>query len=196
MALPLRQIGLLGGSFDPIHEAHLALAKAALETFHLDEVRFLPCAQQALKNHAPAPAEDRCALLRLALADEPRFGLACDELFRGGITYTYDTLMRLRAREPQAHFWFILGMDSVQSFPKWKCAEALLDLCSFIVFDRPGIEPPDHPFAARLLQHRLTGPLSTISSSELRQQLAKNHGFRYSMGKLTERYLRDHNLYS
>ncbi len=185
----------MGGSFDPLHPAHVALAKAALGTYALDEVRFLPCAQQALKGHRPAPAEDRCALLRLALADEPRLTLDCCELFRGGVTYTYDTLTLLRAREPQTHFWFIIGMDSVVSFPRWKCAERLLDLADFIVFERPGIEVPTEGVDARLLAHRLKGPLMDISSSQLRQQLAENPQFRYPMGELTERYLRDHNLY-
>ncbi len=191
----LRQVGLLGGSFDPLHGAHLALAKAALEAYALDEVRFLPCAQQALKGHQPAPQEDRCALLRLALANEPYLTLDCCELFRGGVTYTYDTLTLLRSREPQTHFWFIIGMDSVVTFPRWKYADKLLELADFIVFDRPGVDIPQEGIDPRLLAHRLKGPCMDISSSQLRRQLAENPQFRYPMGELTERYLRDHNLY-
>ncbi len=196
MLAPIRNIGILGGSFDPVHNAHIALAKAALTHFHLDEVRFLPCAQQALKDHTPAPMADRCAMLRLALAGEPQLTLDCCELFRGGKTYTYETLCHLRAQEPQARFWFIIGMDSLVSFPQWYRARELLDLCHFIVFDRPGAELPQNVFDQRLLNYRLKGPLIDLSSSELRQEVAKNQQIRYPMGELTERYLRDHNLYS
>ncbi len=191
----IRNIGLLGGSFDPVHIAHIALATEALERFQLDEVRLMPCAQQALKDHAPAPAQDRCAMLRLALAHEPRCTLDCCELFHGGKTYTYNTLTRLKAREPHAQFWFIVGMDSVLNFHRWYRAKELLDLCNFIVFDRPGVEVPERPFDSRLLTYRLQGPRIDVSSSELRQRVAKSQQIRYPMGELTERYLRDHNLY-
>ncbi len=191
----LRNIGILGGSFDPVHDAHIALAEVARDHFDLEEVRLLPCAQQALKNHTPAPPEDRCAMLRLAIANRPHLTLDCCELFRGGKTYTYETLMRLKAREPSTQFWFIIGMDSVVSFPHWYRARELLDLCNFIVFDRPGVNVPANIFDSRLLNYRLTGPQLNVSSSDLRQGVAKNSRIRYPMGELTERYLRDHNLY-
>ena len=171
-ASPLRQVGLLGGTFDPVHNAHLALAQAALEAFALDEVRFLPCAQQALKRRRPASAEARCAMLRLALADRPRFTLDCRELFRPGKTYTVDTLQELRRQEPEVHFWFIFGMDSVCDFPKWHRAETLLGLCDFIAFDRPGVPLPAHPFSPKLLAHRLRGPCLDLSSTAIREARA------------------------
>jgi nicotinate-nucleotide adenylyltransferase len=190
-----RNIGLMGGSFDPVHEGHIALAQAALETFSLDEVRFMPCAQQALKEHAPATAKDRCAMLRLALANHPQFTLDCREIYRGGKTYTYDTLMALRAEEPEATFWFIIGMDSAQSFSKWYRAEALPGLCEFILFDRPGISESTVPAVPGFKAHRLTGPLLDISSSDIRAAVAEKRPIRYAICDLEERYLRDHNLY-
>lgn len=108
----MRRVGILGGSFDPVHAAHLALARAAADTFALDEVRLMPCAQQALKRRRPAPAEDRCALLRLALGGDPRLTLDCRELWRRGKVYTIDTILELRAELPGAELWFILGMDA------------------------------------------------------------------------------------
>lgn len=172
MAQPARRIGLLGGSFDPIHRAHLALAEAAREAFALDEVRLMPCAQQALKSRRATPVEARCAMLRLALAGHPHLTLDLRECYPAGPIYTVDTLRALRAAEPNADFWFILGMDSVVSFPKWHRPEELLTLCHFIAFDRPGIEPPARPFSPKLLAHRLQGPLLDLSSTDLRAALA------------------------
>jgi nicotinate-nucleotide adenylyltransferase len=190
-----RNIGILGGSFDPVHEGHIALAQAALDTFSLDEIRFMPCAQQALKEHAPAAAKDRCAMLRLALAKHPRFVLDCREIYRGGKTYTYDTLTALRNEEPEATFWFIIGMDSARSFSKWYRAEELPNLCKFILFDRPGITAPAATEIPGLTAYRLTGPLVDISSSTIREAIAEKSTIRYAICDLEERYLRDHNLY-
>ena len=190
-----RNIGILGGSFDPIHEGHIALAQAALEAFSLDEVRFMPCAQQALKEHAPAAAKDRCAMLRLALAKHPRFVLDCREVYRGGRTYTYDTLTALRSEEPHATFWFIIGMDSARSFSKWYRAEELPSLCKFILFDRPGITAPDASTIPGLTAYRLTGPLIDLSSSSIREAIAEKSSIHHSLCDLEERYLRRHNLY-
>lgn len=191
----MRNVGLLGGSFDPVHTGHLALASAAIERFGLDEVRFIPCAQQALKETRPTAAKDRCAMLRLALSRHPNFTLDCREVIRGGKTYTYDTIHELRAAEPQTQFWFIMGMDSVCSFPRWYRAEELVTCCEFIVFDRPGVEPPETCFSPRLLAHRLTGPLVDLSSTTIREAVAQQRSIRYAIGDLEERYLRDHHLY-
>ncbi len=191
----MREIGLLGGSFDPIHAAHVALAKAAMAAFGLDEVRLMPCAQQALKACAPAAAEDRCAMLRLAIAGEPGLTLDCRELFRPGPTHTYDTLAELRAERPDARFWFILGMDSVRDFPRWHRAGELAGLCAFIAFDRQGVEPPERPFDPRLLAHRLRGPLLGASSTAIRRAVARDGAFRYPMDVLAGRYLRARRLY-
>lgn len=190
-----RNVGLLGGSFDPVHEGHIALAQAALSAFPLDEVRFMPCAQQALKQHAPAAAADRCAMLRLALARHPQMSLDCREIYRGGKTYTYDTLTALRAEEPETTFWFIMGMDSAKSFSRWYRSDELPALCEFILFDRPGETAPDTSLDPRLTAHRLTGPLVDLSSSAVREAVAEKRPIRYSICDLEARYLRDHNLY-
>lgn len=191
----LRNIGILGGSFDPVHAGHLALARAAQAAFGLDEVRLMPCAQQALKERRPAPAEDRCAMLRLAIAREPGLTLDCREIFRGGRTYTYDTLRELQAERPDARLWFLLGMDSVRDFARWHRARELLGLCDFIAFDRPGVEAPAEPFDAQLLAHRLRGPLMDVSSSAVRRAVAAEGVIRYPMGDLEERYLKGRQLY-
>lgn len=187
-----RRIGLLGGSFDPIHRAHLALAEAAREAFALDELRLMPCAQQALKTRRATSAEARCAMLRLALADHPHLTLDLRECYAAGPIYTIDTLRALRAAEPDAEFWFIVGMDSVVSFPKWRNPEELLTLCHFIAFDRPGIEPPERPFSPALLAHRLHGPLLNLSSTDLREALAAGHFPSNALPPAILPYLRAH----
>lgn len=193
---PLRKIGILGGSFDPVHKGHLALAEAAREQFDLDEVRLMPCAQQALKAHRPTPAEDRCALLRLAITTHPKLTLDCREVVRPGKTYTYDTLLELRREEPDAQYWFICGMDSVCQFDKWYRAADLIEMCTFIVFDRPGVEAPEKPFHPALLNHRLSGPYLDISSSDIRARLAAQAPVDEMIGTLEARYIKEHKLYT
>lgn len=163
-----RNVGILGGSFDPIHAGHLAIAEAALQTFGLDEVRFLPCAQQALKSRKPSAGDRRCAWIRQAIAGNARFTLDCRELVRSGKIYTFDTLCELKRELPQAKLWFICGMDSVRDFPKWHRPQEVLDLCEIIAFDRPGVEVPKPPFDPRLLSHHLRGPLIDLSSTQIR----------------------------
>ncbi|MEG1552105.1 MAG: nicotinate-nucleotide adenylyltransferase [Kiritimatiellia bacterium] len=190
-----RNIGLLGGSFDPVHLGHLALAREAMKCYALDEVRLLPCAQQALKTVVPASAEDRCAMLRLALAEELNLTLDCREIFRGGITHSYDTVQELIQENPNVRFWFILGMDSVIDFNQWYRAAELLNLCEFIAFDRPGVTRCNPVFDERLLAHQLQGPLIDTSSTNLRRTVAMGETISYSIPLLVERYLRDHRLY-
>jgi nicotinate-nucleotide adenylyltransferase len=193
---PRRKIGLLGGSFDPVHKGHLALAEAALTQYGLDEVRLMPCAQQALKARHPTSADDRCALLRLAIANHPYLALDCREVFRAGTTYTYDTLVELQREMPDAELWFICGMDAICNFDKWYRAKDLIDKCTFLVFDRPGVSPPETPFHPALLAHRLTGPMIDLSSSEIRQHLARQDDIEDWIGPFETRYIKAHQLYS
>ena len=92
-------------------------------------------------------------------------------------------------------FWFILGMDSVVDFPRWRRAEELVGLCDFIAFDRPGVEPPEKPFDSRLLVHRLRGPLMDVSSTAIRAAVAKDAAMRYPINDFEARYLRAKALY-
>ena len=190
-----RRIGILGGSFDPVHRGHLALADAAREAFALDEVRFMPCAGHRLKARKLSAAEDRCALLRLELARRPWLTLDCRELFRGGVTYTIDTLDELRAEHPGATLWLLLGMDSVCAFGQWFRAREILERCEAVAFDRPGVEAPEAPFDPRLLAHRLRGPMMAVSSTEAREALAGNAPVCYAIGKEALRYLARRRLY-
>ncbi len=193
------RIGILGGSFDPVHTGHLALARAALISQHLDRVLFMPAAIQPLKRNGPRASDAaRLDMLRLALAREPRYELSTLELDRGGFSYLFDTLTELRRRHPRAELFFILGTDALPDFHKWYRAADLLQLCTFLVAPRPGFPPPDPariqrpaPWPARLLPC----PPRDIASSGIRSRIAQNLPIRYLVPRDVAAYIRDHSLY-
>lgn len=139
MAATRSPLGLLGGTFDPVHYAHVRLALDALETLPLDEVRWIPSGAPGHRNAPYASAEDRLAMVRLAIAGEPRFTIDTTELDSRTPTYTVPMLRRLR-RElgDERPLVMLIGMDSFLSLPTWRDWEALFDLTHFAVAARPG----------------------------------------------------------
>ena len=142
----MKRVGLLGGAFNPPHEAHLQLARLALEHLGLDELRFMP---SALSPHKPTPGDitdaQRLALLEAALAGfDPRARIETLELERGGTSYTADTLEALSAREPGTAWILVLGSDQLPGLPSWRRAETVFRLASVAAAARPGLEaePP------------------------------------------------------
>ena len=134
-----RTIGLLGGTFNPVHEGHLSIAREALRLFSLDAVWFIPCAVPAHKpTNNLAPNEDRLAMLCLAIADEPRFSALTIELDRPGTSYTLDTVRELRAQHPADTFVFIIGADTLGELHTWHKPLELLELVRFVTLARPG----------------------------------------------------------
>lgn len=135
-------IGLFGGSFDPIHNGHLALARAALEQLQLDQVRFLPAGQPWQRSTLSASNDARLAMVQQAIADESHFVADARELQRSGPTYTYDTLRSLRAElgETAVLVW-ILGSDQLHNLPSWHRFEELFSLAHFAVAQRAGEAP-------------------------------------------------------
>src|SRR5687767_1841149 len=114
------RIGLFGGSFDPVHRGHLLLAECCWLQARLDQVEFVPTAQQPLKPRGPVAGEvDRAAMVRLAIANRPEFALSLIEIERGGVSYTVDTLRQLRNERPDAELFFLMGADSLADFPTW-----------------------------------------------------------------------------
>lgn len=130
-------IGLLGGSFDPIHNGHLQLARDALKHLPLQEVRFIPAAQPWQKGPLTA-AEHRAQMVRLAIADEPRFALDMHEIERGGVTYTIDTLHALRSQLPDRPLVFIMGSDQFVRFETWRGWKEIADAAHIAVAQRAG----------------------------------------------------------
>lgn len=134
------RIGIFGGSFDPVHDGHLALARRALEAADLDRLVFVPAADSPFKiGRMHAPAAERLALLRAAVAGEPRFEVSTAETDRGGVSYTIDTVEALRAAGPPGAEWFfVLGADNLAGLHRWHRARDLVSLCSFVSFGRAG----------------------------------------------------------
>lgn len=137
--VPGAAIGLLGGSFDPIHYGHLQLARDALKQLPLDEVRFIPAAQPWQKGRMTA-AEYRARMVQLAIAGEPRFALDMHEIERGGVTYTIDTLHALRSQLPDRSLVLIMGSDQFSRFDTWRDWQRVVDAAHIAVAQRPG--PP------------------------------------------------------
>jgi nicotinate-nucleotide adenylyltransferase len=170
------RVGLFGGTFDPVHLGHLAVARAALSQLSLDYLFFVPAAQAPLRGAAPvASIADRLDLLRHALAEEkdPRLGVLEIEARAGGVQYTVDTLRRLHAAWPQAHFFWLLGADQFAQLDRWREPEQLARLAEFAVLDRPGFAPAAPPAALVpvLRWRRLTGAEHPASAAEIRRRL-------------------------
>ncbi len=195
---------LFGGSFDPPHNAHLLLAKEVLERFEVGKVWFTPAHHSPLKDGgAHAPDEDRLAMVRLATEGEPRFGVLDIELRRGGVSYTVDTLRELRRRHPDERILFVAGMDSLLSLSRWREPLALLDLCEFVTFRRPGSPPAPapgdlglpEPFASQLLANVFEGHLPDISSSDIRARVAGGLDIRNLVPASVADYISANGLY-
>uniref|UniRef100_UPI002570C1F1 nicotinate (nicotinamide) nucleotide adenylyltransferase n=1 Tax=Faecalibaculum rodentium TaxID=1702221 RepID=UPI002570C1F1 len=123
-----RRVVLLGGSFDPVHAGHLAMAHAALDQLEADEVWFIPARQAPLKSRQLTPGEHRKAMLEIALKNEPQMRVETCELEREGESFTIDTVRYLKKQYPDCDFTFLVGNDQVEQFHKWKEADALARL--------------------------------------------------------------------
>lgn len=177
------RIGILGGSFNPVHVGHLALARQAMAELNLDRVLFMPSRVTPLKNASTLlPLALRVALLRRALRGRRGFELSLLEARRPGISYTVDTLRALKRRHPDATLYFLTGADSVRTFARWKEHAAIPKLCRFVVCSRPGFRAcPCLPAGGRPGRRapRAAGPFfhlpidaPDVSSSAVRARLA------------------------
>ena len=193
-------IAILGGTFDPIHIGHLAIAEEV--RWHLDaRVFFVPAARQPLKaNTHVATAADRLAMVRLAIADNTAF-VVCDlEVRRGGRSYTVDTVVTLREEYPAAEFTFVAGADIVPDLHRWYQIERLLGLCRFVILTRPGYEVDLETLvasvpAARGRVSRLESPSLDISATALRERLRRGAPVRYQVPDQVLEYIEAHGLY-
>jgi nicotinate-nucleotide adenylyltransferase len=192
--------GILGGTFDPIHVGHLAVAKAAIDCAHLDRVLFVPSAQPPHRAAAVAPAEDRLAMTRLAVQDEPSFEVSDVEVKRGGTSYTADTLSELHRAFPNDELFLILGWDAARLFRTWHEPERVSKLASLVIVDRPGLGPPKASELAglgldpsRLIKCHY--PTPDVSGSALRQSIEAGQPVTGQVPPAVERYIADHNLF-
>lgn len=193
------RIGILGGTFDPIHVGHLAAAKAAMECADLDRVIFIPSATPPHRGPAEAGADQRLEMTRLAVAGEPGFEVSDLEVHRGGSSYTVDTLRELQAAHPGDRLFLILGWDAAQLFHTWREPAEIRRLASTIVVARPGSGSltGDALAAAGLGEGDSVCERETpdISASELRESFARGEPVGDCVPPAVERYIAEHGLY-
>jgi nicotinate-nucleotide adenylyltransferase len=194
-------IGVLGGTFDPIHIGHLVVAEEARIKLGLREVLFVPAGQPWLKlGRNITLAVHRVEMVRCAIADNPHFKLCTLEVERPGPSYTVDTLTMLRKQlGSEASFFFILGRDTLAELPLWKEPEKLVQLCRLVVAPRLGSKDLKHLETAipRLLDKviQLDMPVIGISSSGIRQRIAQGLSIRYLVPAEVEKYITEHKIY-
>jgi len=171
----MQRLGLYGGSFDPVHCGHLLVAQAACEELSLDRLFFILAAQSPFKpGSTPAPAPVRARLLRLALAGDTRMELDLQEVERGGVSYSIETLRSYRQRHPASRLFYLIGADHVGSLTKWREAEELARLADFVVIPRPGEAPQalPAPFRGQELRGFPLGVSSSCIRDRIRQRLS------------------------
>jgi nicotinate-nucleotide adenylyltransferase len=165
------KIGLFGGSFDPVHLGHLLVAQAACEELELSRLFFILAAQSPFKpENKPAPATLRARMLRLALVGKSNYELDEQEIYRGGISYTIDTVRDYVLRFPQVEIFYLIGADNVPTLDKWREADELARLVQFVVVSRPG-EPVTSNLPSHFHLRVLKGFPLGVSSSQIRQRI-------------------------
>lgn len=191
------RIGLMGGSFDPVHLGHTGVAGAVARALGLERVLLVPAAQAPLRA-SPVRASDahRLAMLRLAIASDELLDVSEIELRRGGVSYTVDTLRALRAERPGDDFVWILGEDQLARLPQWAEPEALAASTEFAVYGRPGCVRAEPPAIPGLRVARVEGPQWPVSSTEVRARLASGASLAGLVADKVIEYIRENGLYA
>ena len=193
--MSLKKFGLFGGSFDPVHIAHVALAQVALSQLQLDAVRWVPAGQPWQKTRELASPAHRAAMVQLAIADEPRFTLERCELNRVGPSFTLDTVRELQAATPGAQWFLIIGQDQYVGLHTWRDWKLLLQIVTLAVAMRPGVPAQVSPEVQRVGHQPVALPMMEISSTEIRERVASGQGIDRLVPAAVARYIDRHHLY-
>ncbi len=196
------KIGVLGGTFDPLHNGHLLIARETMKQLGLDEIIFVPAGRPWLKENTPiTPAEHRVAMVRLAIKGEPTFKLSTVEIERPGPSYTVDTIAAMKKRYTGDDICFIMGWDSLSQLPRWREPDRLITLCRLVAVARPGYPRPD--LAA--LEKAIPGlsrsvvlfdePQVDIDATGIRERVARGEPVSDLVPGAVERYIKEHKLY-
>jgi nicotinate-nucleotide adenylyltransferase len=195
------RLGIFGGSFDPVHNGHLELARCCQRQTALDEIWFTPTAIQPLKHGGPqATNEQRLEMLRLAIGDSPDWRVCTLEIDRGGFSYTVDTLEQIHTELPDAELFFLVGADAFRDLPHWKEPEEIFRLATPLVVHRAGgshaellaleqICPADHP------PQVIDMPTMPESSTEIRRRIAAGEPIEAFLPIAVARYIAEHGIY-
>jgi nicotinate-nucleotide adenylyltransferase len=201
MQKQVRRLGVMGGTFDPIHNGHLVAASEVADLFDLDEVVFVPSGQPWQKDRQVSAGEDRYLMTVIATAANPRFSVSRVDIDRGGPTYTKDTLRDLRALNPDSEMYFITGADALASILSWQDWEELFAMARFVGVSRPGYELgrehlgdvldelPDDALALVEI------PALAISSTDCRRRAAEGRPLWYLMPDGVVQYISKRELY-
>ncbi len=195
--------GVMGGTFDPVHNGHLEVAEEARNKLGLAGVIFMPAGQPWMKaDREIAPARHRLRMLELALAGKPYFSISTMEIERRGPTFTVDTITELKGLRPGDALFFIMGQESLNQLPRWHQAPRLIGLCRFVVAPRPGASRPD----LEALEKELPGisgqvvlldrPYVDISGTDIRERVARGLSIRHLVPAPVERYIKAQGLYT
>lgn len=199
--MEITRLGVMGGTFNPIHLGHLMIAEEARQAFHLDKVLFIPSYITPNKNVNGATVQQRLTMVRLAIADNPHFTVSDMEIRRQGNSYTVDTLETLkRMYGPSYILYFISGTDTIHDLHNWNRPERILQICQFVGCTRPdGSEAIDDVIASfgKLGKHILKLPVPTmeISSTMLRQRIRDGLSVRYMIPKEVIQYIEKNGVY-
>jgi nicotinate-nucleotide adenylyltransferase len=217
------RLGLLGGSFNPVHNGHLAIARQTRQALGLDQILFVPTSQPPHKQNGNlAPAQDRYEMVRLAIASDTAFAISDVEFRRPGKSYSIDTIRSLQQEYgPQVQLFFLIGLDAFLEFPSWREPRTLLELCPFVVLSRPGLSfeslstvamlpPIPQPSLADLDAGRISQlevslgaqrltclrlPPCEVSASDIRARIHQGLPTAHLLPPLVESYILQHHLY-
>ncbi len=194
-----RRLGVMGGTFDPIHHGHLLTAEEAAVQFGLEQVIFVPTGQPWMKaEREVSPAEHRYLMTVIATASNPRFTVSRIEIDRAGPTYTVDTLRALREQHPDAELFFVTGADAMLEIFSWKDPGELLSLAHFIAATRPGYDLAHFEAEAPTAHPNVTVmniPALAISSTDIRQRVREGRPIRYLVPEGVKSYIEKAGLY-
>ena len=191
-----RRVGVMGGTFDPIHHGHLVAASEVQAWFELDEVVFVPTGEPWQKSDRQVTtAEHRYLMTVIATASNPRFWVSRVDIDRGGPTYTIDTLRDLHAQRPDAELFFITGADALAQILSWKDSDELFELAQFIGVTRPGYELSESGLPADRVDLQEV-PAMAISSSDCRQRVRAGEPVWYLVPDGVVQYISKHRLYA
>lgn len=201
----MKKLGIMGGTFNPIHLAHLILAESAYEQYSLDQVMFLPSRKPVYKDAAEIlPDMARYHMIELAIQDNPHFFLSDLELKREGNTYTADTVLELKKQEPDTEFYFIIGGDSLLSFDKWSRPEVILKHVHLLAAKRGRqeqillenqVKKLTYQYQPVYGIHLFEAPAMEISSTDIRERIRAGRSIRYLVPKLAEEFIKEQRFY-
>lgn len=195
------EIGLMGGSFNPIHRGHVALARAALDSGKVERVLFLPTGNPPHKREGLADKFDRLRMVELAVAHEAGMAVCREEIDRGGVIYTVDTLAALKRKMPDCTLTYLIGADTLRALGTWRRVETVIERCKFLVMMREGETREEVIRLAGLWTQRgaqidfLDARKMDISSTQIREQIQKGLPFERLVPQAVADYIHEHGLY-